>query len=189
MFLLIPPAAEEPHFNVRAANTEGFLAIHCVPDGFAGVLLGPHAGQSGRVLQTHVHRATRQDPGKAVFDGSVDLAVTTIEVVVTVRTAGVVRVGGGPNTELVWVVAPDILHSDAVFQRLAAKTAVNVIHSADIRRKTQQIAIKLITSELVVGGKQGVSLRGTLDLLNLNQAFVAVTGSCPGSINRASEAV
>src|SRR5439155_18514977 len=126
------------------------------------------------------------DAGKAVFDGSVDLAVTTIIVVLTVRTASIVRVGAAGHAELVRVVATHVLHGDAVFQRLAAKTAVNVIHSADIRRKTQQIAIKLITSELVVGRQQRMGFRLSIDLLDFDQSLIAFARGRPGGVNRTS---
>ena len=50
------------------------------------------------------------------------------------------RVGAARHTELVWVVAADVLHGDAVFQGLAREAAVNVIDAADVGRKTQQMA-------------------------------------------------
>ena len=75
------------------------------------------------------------------------------------------------------------------FSAWRPKLPVNVIHSADIRRKTQQIAIKLITSELVVGRQQRMGFRLSLDLLDFDQSLIAVTRRCPSRINRSSETV
>ena len=98
--LVVAPTAEEAHLNVNAAGTEGFLAIHGVPDGFASVLFRPYAGQSAGVLQANVNSAKRHNPGHAPFDSSVDLGVTAIEIVLAVRAAGVVGVGTGCHADL-----------------------------------------------------------------------------------------
>ena len=138
--LVVAPAAEEAHFDVRAADAEGFLAVHGVPERGAGVLLGPYAGQSAGVFIAHVERAERQDSGHAPVHGSVDLGVTAVEIVLAVWTAGVVRIGAARHAELVRVVAAHVLHGHAVFQRLAAEAALNVIDAATGRRQTEQTA-------------------------------------------------
>ena len=42
------PAAEEPHRHARSRGGIGFLALHRVPDGLAGVLGGPDGGIARR---------------------------------------------------------------------------------------------------------------------------------------------
>ena len=136
--LVVAPAAEEAHLDVRAADAEGLLAIHRVPDGGASVFLGPHAGQSAGVLQAHIQMVPSHDPSHAPFDGSIDLRVATEEIVLAVRTAGVVRVGATGHAELVRVVAARVLHGDAVFQRLAGDSCRDVIDAANVGRQTEQ---------------------------------------------------
>src|SRR5713226_2184693 len=53
--LVETPTAEEAHFDVRAADAKGLLAIHRVPEGGARVLLGPHTRQPAGVFQPHIH--------------------------------------------------------------------------------------------------------------------------------------
>ena len=54
-------------------------------------------------------------------------SVSAEEIVLAVRTAGVVRVRAASHAKLVRVVAASILHGDAVFQGLTPETAVNAI--------------------------------------------------------------
>ena len=54
-------------------------------------------------------------PAKRRLNGSVHLGVSTVEIVLTVRAAGVVRVGAAGHAELVGVVAAGVLHGNAVF--------------------------------------------------------------------------
>ena len=63
-----------------------------------------------------------QDAGKAPVRAVPSAGRDHQEVVLTVRAAGVVRVGAARHTELVRVVAAGVLHGDAVFQRLAAQS-------------------------------------------------------------------
>src|ERR1019366_3378707 len=147
--LVVAPAAEEADFDVRAADAEGFLAIHGVPDGGAGVFLGPDSGQSGRILQANVNRAKRHNAGHAPVNGSVDLSVTAVEIVLAVQAAGVVRIGAGSHAQFVRVVAAHVLHGDAVFQCLAGKASLNVIDPANGRWRTEQAGEELVAGELV----------------------------------------
>src|SRR5271165_6237882 len=145
------PATEEAHFDVRAADAEGFLAIHGVPEGFASVLLGPDSGQSAWVFQANVQGAKRQNSGHALVESSVDLGVTAVKIVVAVRTAGVVRVRAARHAELVRVVAADVLHGNAIFQGLAAIAALDVVDTAYVRSQTEKPGAKLVAGELVGG--------------------------------------
>src|SRR5271165_6941556 len=132
-FMVVIPTAKEAHFNVRAADTKGFLAIHGVPDGSASVFLGPDTRQSARILEANVQCAKRQNSGHALIDCPIDLGVTTVEVLMTVGAAGVVRVGTAGHAELVWIVAAHILHGYSVFQRLPAIAALDVIDTSYVR--------------------------------------------------------
>src|SRR5262249_43562249 len=135
--LVVAPAAEEACLDVRAADAEGLLAVHRIPERGAGVLLGPYTSQSTGVLQTHVQGAKRHDSSHAPLHGAVDLGVTAVEIVLAVRTAGVVRVGAAGHAELVRVVAAHVLHGQAVLQRLPAEAALNAIDPANRRRRTE----------------------------------------------------
>ena len=90
------------------------------------------------ILQAHIKRAKRHHTGHAPVDGSVNLRVTTVEIVLAVRTAGIVRIGAAGHAEFVRIVAAHVLHGDAVFQRLAAIAALNLIDPANCRRHTEQ---------------------------------------------------
>ncbi len=182
--LVVAPAAEEAHLDARAADTEGLLAIHRVPEGGPGILLRPHAGQAAGVLQAHVHGAADQDAGEAPVDRPVRVGVQAEEVVLPVRAAGVVGVGPARHAELVRVVATHVLHGEAVLERLAREAAHDVVDAPDVGRKAEDGLIQLVAGELVVGRQQGMRLRLSLALLDLDQALVAVTGRCPGRVDR-----
>src|SRR5262245_10173343 len=100
----IVPAAEKAHFDVRSADREGLLALHRVEDRLARVLLRPHAGQAGGSLEPWVGTG-EQLARHALFYGAVECGVASEEVVLAIRHAGVVRVGGCPEAELVRVEA------------------------------------------------------------------------------------
>src|SRR5262249_14985714 len=136
--LVVVPSAKEADFDMWTADAESFFTIHCVPNGSARILFRPDAGQAGGILQTDIQSAKRQDSSHALVHRSVDLRVTTVEVVVTVRTACVVRVGSGPDSKLVWVVASHILDGDPVLQCLATVAALNPIDAANVRRQTEE---------------------------------------------------
>src|SRR5208283_3625901 len=91
--LVVAPASEEANFDVRAADTESLLAIHCIEQRGSGVLLGPHARQAARVFIAHVEGSEGQNSGHAPLDGTIDLGVTAVKIVLAVWTAGIVRVG------------------------------------------------------------------------------------------------
>src|SRR5208283_1442007 len=135
--VVVTPSAKEAHLNMRSADAERFLAIHCVPDGSACIFLGPHSGQSSRILQAHINGVSQHDPSQAPLNGSVRLSVSTIEIILAVRAAGVVRVGATRHAELVRVVAARVLHCDAIFQGLPGEAAVNVVNAANIWWKTE----------------------------------------------------
>src|SRR5664280_1657825 len=182
---VVAPSAEEADFNVRAADAEGLLAIHGVPEGRARVFLGPDTGEAAGIFQSDVQGAKRQNSGQAPVGGSVDLSVTAVEVILAVRTAGIVRVGAARHAELVRVVATYVLHGDAVFVGLPGEAALNVIDAATGRRLTQQTVLEeLVTGELVIGREQGMSFRLSLNLFDLNEAFVAVARGSPSCRGR-----
>ena len=89
-------------------------------------------GQSARISKRTSNRAKRHNSSHTPVDGSVDLSVTAVEIVLAVGTAGVVRVGAAGHAELVRVVAAHVLHGDAVFQCLAGKASLNVIDAATV---------------------------------------------------------
>src|ERR1019366_9257163 len=133
---VVLPSAEEAHLDVRAADAESFLAVHRVPQRDAGVFLGPDTGEAAGVFQAHVEGTKCQNSGQAPVNGPVDFCVAAEEVVLAVRTAGIVRIGAAGHAELVRVVATYVLHSDAVFVGLAGEAALNVIDAATGRRLT-----------------------------------------------------
>jgi hypothetical protein len=148
--LAVTPAAEEAHLDVRTADAEGLLAVHRVPDRGSRVLLGPHAGQSAGVLQAHVHGAADEHTGEAPCYRPVRIGVETVEIVLAVRAAAVVRIRAPGHAELVRVVAADVLHGDAVLVRLAPAAACDVVDAADVGRQTEDGLIELVAGELVV---------------------------------------
>src|SRR6516225_3419644 len=170
----VSPAAEEAHLNMRAANAEGFLAIHGVPEGSSSVLLGPYTGQPAGVFQAYIDGVAQHHSEHPPLEGSVKLDVPPIEIVLTVGTTGVVRVGTSSHAELVGVVAADVLHGDAVFQGLPRETAGDVINAAIFWRKAQEAAENFIVGDLVGWREQRMSLGRTFNLLDLDQALVAV---------------
>ena len=135
---VVVPTAEEAHFDVGAAYAEGFLAVHGIPQRGTRVLFGPYAGESAGVLEANVESAKRQHARHAPINRAVDLRVATEEIVVAVRAAGIVRVGAAGHAELIWVVTAHVLHGEAVFQRLAAIAALNLVNAANIRREAQK---------------------------------------------------
>ena len=136
------------------------------------------------VFQTHVHGAADEDAGKAPFDRPVRVGVKAVEIVLAVRAAGVVRVGAARHAELVGVVAADILHRDAVLQRLAGKAAGDVLHAAHVGREAEEGLIHLVAGELVVRRQQRMRLGLAFPLLDLDQPLVAVASGGPGGVNR-----
>ena len=84
------------------------------------------------------------------------------------------RVGAAGHAELVWVVATDVLHGEAVLVRLAREAARDVVDAPDVGRKAEDGLEELVAGELVVGREQGMRLRLSLALLDLDQALVAV---------------
>ena len=58
------------------------------------------------------------------------MRVAAEEVVLTVRNTGVVRVGSADHAELVRIKSLDVLHGDAIFQRLPRVTSHDVIKAA-----------------------------------------------------------
>src|SRR5208283_5204516 len=187
--LVESPTAEKAYLDVRPANAKSLLAIHRLPKGFPRVFFGPYTGQAARIFQTHVQGAKRQNSSHAPVDGAVDLGVTAVEVVMAVRAAGIVRVGAACHTELVRVVSPHVLHGNAVFQCLAAVAALNLVDLPNSRAQSEQSRGQLVTGKFIIGRKQGVSFRLSLDLLDLDQALVDVAVGSPGGVNGASEAV
>src|SRR5574337_1486251 len=87
--------------------------------------------------------------------------MASIEIAVAVGAAGVVRVGCGPEAELVRVVAIHVLHGDAVLKRLTTVAASDVIDAADGRRQAEENGGNLVAGELVVGREQGVDRKST----------------------------
>src|SRR5664280_2374060 len=142
---VVLPSAEEAHLDVRAADAEGFLAVHRVPQRGAGVFLRPYTGEAAGVFQAHVEGAECQNSGQAPVGGSVDLSVTAVEIVLAVRTASIVRIGAAGHAELVRVVATYVLHSDSVFVSLAGEAALNVIDAATGRRLPQQTVLEAVS--------------------------------------------
>jgi hypothetical protein len=135
---------------VGAADAEGLLAVHGVPERGAGVLLRPHAGEPAGILQAHVHGAADEDAGEAALERPIRVGVKAVVVVLPVRAARVVRVGAARHAQLVRIVAADILHRDAVLQRLAGVAAHDVVHATHRGRKTEDGLIQLVAGELVV---------------------------------------
>src|SRR5208283_1105603 len=88
--VVVAPTAKEAYFDVRAADAEGFLAVHGVPDRSPRIFLGPDTGQSSRVLQANINGASQHDPSQAALNGSVRVAVQAIKIVLAIGAAGVV---------------------------------------------------------------------------------------------------
>ena len=99
------------------------------------------------------------------------------------------RVGATGHAELVGVVAAGVLHGDAIFQGLPGEAAVNVIDAAVVWRKTEQSTEHLIAGVFVSRRQQGMGFGLSLDLLDFDQALVAVARGGPGRIDGSSEAV
>ena len=151
MFLIVPPTTEETHLDVRAADAEGFLAVHRVPKGGARILLGPHSRQPAGVLQAHVHGAADEHAGKAALNRAVCIGVKAEEIVLAIGAAGVVQVRSTGHAEFVRVVTAHILHGDAVLQCLPPEAARDVVDAADFSRQSKDGLIQLIAGKLVVG--------------------------------------
>src|SRR5208337_397165 len=88
--LVEAPPAEKAHLDVRAADAEGLLAIHGVPDGSACVLLCPHSGQPAGVFQANVHGAADENASKTPFDRTVGIGMKAEEIVLPVRAGAIV---------------------------------------------------------------------------------------------------
>ena len=84
-------------------------------------------------------------------------AVRAEEVVLAIRHAGVVRVGRGAETELVWVEALGVLECEAVLQGLAGIAADDMGDAAF--RIAEQVREDLEVGELVIGREQRMGLR------------------------------
>src|SRR6266436_1342641 len=120
--------------------------------------------------EARVH-ASVQPAGHAQLDRSVGRAMRAEEVVLAVGNGGVVRVRRRPEPELVRVETLAVLHGETVLQGLPGVAADDVRNAA--RRIAQQDRHDLEARELIVGREQGVRLRGTLELLDLDQPLVA----------------
>ena len=149
--LAVAPATEEAHLDVRAAHAEGFLAVHGIEDRGARVLLGPYTGQSTRIFEADVEGAKGHHTGQPAFDRAVDLSMPAKEVVLAIRTPGVVGVGAARHAELVGVVAADVLQGEAVFERLASEASGDAIHASDPGPHAEEPGAELVTRKFVVG--------------------------------------
>src|SRR6266704_3338609 len=97
--------------------------------------------------------------------------MTAEEVVLAIRNSRVVRVRGGPKTELVWIKAFGFLHSQTVLERLPRITTDDVWDTA--WGVTEQDRHDLETGEFIVRRERRMGLRCALELLNLNQPLIA----------------
>ncbi len=104
------------------------------------------------------------------------------EIVLPVGDGGVVRVGGGSETELVRVEALGALHREPVLERLPGVAADDVRDAP--RRIAQEHRHDLEAGELVVGRKQRMRLRRAFELVDLDQPLVAIARSGIGGVDR-----
>lgn len=85
---------------MRPADSEGFLAIHRVPEGGARILLRPYAGQPAGIFQAHIHGAADQDAGEAALDRTVGVGMQAEEIVLAIGAGAVVAVGPAGHANL-----------------------------------------------------------------------------------------
>src|SRR5438132_215879 len=149
---------------MRPADAEGLLALQGIEDRRARVLLGPHTGEAARAFGARVEEAADEVATHARLDGAVGERMTPEEVVLAVRHRGVVRIGCGPEAELVGIEALAILHREAVLERLPR------IASHDVRDAPGRIAEQdrhdLEVRELVVRRQEWMRLGRSLQLLD-----------------------
>src|SRR5262249_28376284 len=141
------PAAEEPHLDVRATHGERLFPLHGLEDGRARVLFGPYPCQATSPFGAHIEEPACDGPRHARFYGSVRERVSAEEVVLAVRYSGVVRVGRGSETHLVWIEALRVLHRQAILQCLTRVAADDVGDAT--RRVAEQDRHDLEARELV----------------------------------------
>jgi hypothetical protein len=110
--------------------------------------------------------------------------MTAEKVALPVGQSGVVRVRATDDARLVGVVAPHVLHREAVLQRLPHVASADRDELA--LRVAQEVVEDLVVGELVVRREQRVRLRLTLDLLDLGEPLVAVTRLRPRLVDRSS---
>ena len=117
----------------------------------------------------------------AFLDVAIVKPVRAKEIGLSIRHAGVMRVGAGDDSHLIGIVAARLLHRDTVLVGLAHETAGDRGNLS--LRIAKQIVEQLVIRELVIGREQRMRLRLTLDLLDLGQPLIAIPGCGPGSID------
>src|SRR5262245_42498163 len=109
------------------------------------------------------------------------------EVVLAIGYSRVMGVGGAHNATFIRVITGSVLHSQTVLVGLPHVTASDMRDAAF--RVAQQVGQDFVISELVIRREQGMSFGGALDLLDLVEALIAITGGCPRCVNRSAKAI
>src|SRR6266487_2951141 len=164
------------------AHSEGLPALHPLEQRGASVFLSPDAGQPAGALGARIEHPADQSAGHARFDRAVRKRMAAKEVVLSIRNSCIVRVRGGPKTELVWIKAFGLLHSDTVLERLPRITTDDVWDTA--WGVTEQDRHNLEAREFIVRRERRMGLRCALELLNLNQPLIANPRLGIGRIDR-----
>src|SRR6266487_3395205 len=153
------------------AHSEGLPALHPLEQRGVSVFLSPDAGQPAGSLGARIEHPADQRAGHACLDRAVRKRMAAKEVVLTIRNSRVVRVRGGPKTELVWIKAFGFLHSQTVLERLPSITTDDVWDTA--WGVTEQDRHDLEAGELIVRRERRMGFRCALELLNLDQPLIA----------------
>ena len=174
--IIEPETAEEAHADARARGREGLPALQRVEDRGAGVLAGPHRGQTASA----VGRLTR---GPEVLPAAVLLAVggtAGLGRVRPPREASVLLVGAGGNVtvarsdraEGVRVHAQALLHLEPGQQRVPPVAAFEDGDRVRVVHPIQVVLDDLEVGPLVVRRQRRMDLGGALLLADFGHRLV-----------------
>src|SRR5262245_5567534 len=102
---------------MRTTDRKSLLAFHRIEDRLARVFLRPHPRQTTRPYQARI-QSGEQATGHAPLDSSVKSSMTPEEIILTIRHAGIVRIGGGAETKLVRIETLGVLQRQTILQAL-----------------------------------------------------------------------